>query len=307
MGVLHHYRQRRVVDRVVAFGLLAGGLIMATTSTAFGAGAISVSQSTGLKQAQVVTVTGAGLAASAFGYLIECNDAPGEPTVRVGPPFDVVLPIGCSAPNLKRIVHTTADGSLSATIRLHESRTLGPPCGLPQVLGPCKHPDSAGNGPRGDAQNYPCPPSPTQQSAGVTCSVALVDSAGQTVSTNIAFVGAGSGGHTSPGTGPTTPGNPGTTPPTSPPVTTPATQPPAQPGTSPPADSPSAATRPGSSGSPTVTTAGTVRASSGSLAFTGLGKPGVLLAILGFALVLIGLVLFFFDVRKIALWLLGLV
>jgi len=43
------------------------------------------------------------------------------------------------------------------------------------------------------------------------------------------------------------------------------------------------------------------------LAFTGLGKPGVLLAILGFALVLIGLVLFFFDVRKIALWLLGLV
>jgi len=299
MGVLHNCRQRHAVDRLTAIGLLAAGLVIFAAAPAFAESTISVSQSTGLKQAQVVSVTGSGLAASAFGYLIECNDAPGEPTVTVGAPFDIVLPIGCSAPNLKRIVHTTADGSLSATIKLHESRMLGPPCGLPQVLGPCKHPDSAGKGPRGDAQNYPCPPSPAQQAAGVTCSVAFVDSAGQRVSTNITFIGGGPGKGTSPGTvpptTPTTPTHPGTTPSTTPGVTTSPTQPPTQPGTS-----------PSSGGSSTVTAPGTVRASSGSLAFTGLGKPGVLLAILGFALVLIGLVLFFFDMRKIALWLLGL-
>ncbi len=314
MGVLRNFRQHHVVDRLVAIGFLAGGMVLSTAVPAFASGSITVSQSTGLKQAQVVAVTGSGLAASAFGYLIECNAAPGEPRVTVGPPFDVVLPIGCSAPNLKRIVHTTAQGSLSSTIKLHESRTLGPPCGLPQVLGPCKHPDSAGNGPRGDAQNYPCPPSPAQQAAGITCAVVFVDSAGQTVSTNIAFLGAGPPGKTSPGSTPpptpTTPGSPGSTgstPSTTQAVPTSATQPPTQPGTGSSSGTPSGAIRPADSGgASTVTAPGTVRASSGSLAFTGLGKPGTLLAVVGFALVLIGLALFFLDLRKVALWLLGL-
>src|SRR5579863_10506538 len=128
MGVLRKCRQRHAVDRLVAVGMLAGGLVVFAAAPAFAAGSINLSQSTGLKQAQVVSVTGSGLAASAFGYLIECNAAPGEPRVTVGPPFDVVLPIGCSAPNLKRIVHTTAAGTLSATIKLRESRILGPPC-----------------------------------------------------------------------------------------------------------------------------------------------------------------------------------
>ena len=81
MRVLHNYRQHHVVDRLVAIGFLAGGIVLATAAPAFATGTISLSQSTGLKQAQVVKVTGSGLAASAFGYLIECNDAPGEPTV----------------------------------------------------------------------------------------------------------------------------------------------------------------------------------------------------------------------------------
>ncbi len=313
MGVLHNYRQRHVADRLVAMAFLAGGIVLSTGVPAFATGSITVSQSTGLKQAQVVTVTGSGLAASSFGYLIECNGAPGEPTVTVGPPFDVVLPIGCSAPNLKRIVHTTAQGSLSSTIKLHESRMLGPPCGLPQVLGPCRHPDSAGNGPRGDAQNYPCPPSPAQQAAGVKCAVVFVDSAGQRASTEITFVGTGPPGKTTPGSPPTTPttpgspGSPGSTPTTTQAVPTSVTQPPTQPGTGSSSGTPSGADRPaGSGGSSTATAPGTVRASSGSLAFTGLGKPGILLAVFGIVLVLIGLALFFLDLRKLALWLLGL-
>ena len=110
--------------------------------------------------------------------------------------------------------------------------------------------------------------------------------------------------HGPPGTVPST--TPTTPPPTAPAVTTSATQPPVHPGTSPASGTPSGAARPTTGGSPAVTAPGTVRANSGSLAFTGLGKPGVLLAIFGFALVLIGLVLFFLDVRKLALWLLGL-
>jgi hypothetical protein len=45
---------------------------------------------------------------------------------------------------------------------------------------------------------------------------------------------------------------------------------------------------------------------SGVLAFTGFGRTGQLLALLGIILVLIGLVLYFVDVRKAASWLLGL-
>jgi hypothetical protein len=43
----------------------------------------------------------------------------------------------------------------------------------------------------------------------------------------------------------------------------------------------------------------------GVLAFTGFGRTGQLLALLGIVLVLIGLVLYFVDVRKAASWLLG--
>jgi hypothetical protein len=42
------------------------------------------------------------------------------------------------------------------------------------------------------------------------------------------------------------------------------------------------------------------------LAFTGLGKTGKLVALLGAILVLMGFVLFVIDIRKVAHWFLGL-
>ncbi|HUY22817.1 MAG TPA: hypothetical protein VMV22_10830 [Acidimicrobiales bacterium] len=45
---------------------------------------------------------------------------------------------------------------------------------------------------------------------------------------------------------------------------------------------------------------------SGSLAFTGLGPFGRIVAVLGALLVIVGAVVYFVDVRKLALWLLGL-
>jgi len=49
-----------------------------------------------------------------------------------------------------------------------------------------------------------------------------------------------------------------------------------------------------------------VKASASTLAFTGIGTTGKIVAAIGATLVLFGLLLFFVDVRKTALWLLGL-
>ncbi len=57
---------------------------------------------------------------------------------------------------------------------------------------------------------------------------------------------------------------------------------------------------------PQVKTTTTPAKPTGVLAFTGFGPTGQLLAMLGMILVLIGIVLYFVDVRKFALWLLGL-
>jgi hypothetical protein len=48
-----------------------------------------------------------------------------------------------------------------------------------------------------------------------------------------------------------------------------------------------------------------VKPSTSPLAFTGFGETGRIIAVLGAVLVLIGLVLYFVDVRKVVLWLLG--
>ncbi len=50
----------------------------------------------------------------------------------------------------------------------------------------------------------------------------------------------------------------------------------------------------------------TVPKTTGALAFTGFGPTGQLLALLGMILVVIGLVIYFVDVRRVAKWLLGL-
>ena len=62
-------------------------------------------------------------------------------------------------------------------------------------------------------------------------------------------------------------------------------------------------------GSTTPASPGIVKASAGSLAFTGLGHAGTLVAVAGAVLVLLGLCLYFFDVfdaRRLVTWLLGL-
>ena len=49
-----------------------------------------------------------------------------------------------------------------------------------------------------------------------------------------------------------------------------------------------------------------VRAAAKTLAFTGLGPTGILVAVIGGVLVLFGILLFFVDIRKAVRWALGL-
>jgi uncharacterized membrane protein YgcG len=284
---------------LVAVALMAGGVVCFWSAQAFASGALFVSKTTNLVQRETVNVSANGLAANAYGYVLECNDTPGEPTDLVGPPFDMRIPDGCSAPSLKHIVHTSAQGTMFTTYTVHESRKLGPPCSVYSVFGGCSHPDSGGAHPRADAQNYPCPPSPAQQAAGVTCSLVFYDTAQQVVSAPISFEGANS---LPPGSTTTTPGSPLTTSPGSTGTTAPGST-----GTTAPSTRSSGSGGSGSSGSSGTGGGGStvVRAPSSSLAFTGLGAGGRALAVAGGILLLFGLVLFFVNLRRLALWLLG--
>jgi Neocarzinostatin family len=296
--------------------LVVGGLVFFEQAAAFAAATIQVTPATGLVSGKTVTVVGSGLAGSAKGLVLECNEAPREPTVFVGPPFDMAEPVGCSAPSLKHIVTTSASGTLATTLVVREGRKLGPPCGFDPVDGACSnHRDSAGNKPGKDAQNYPCPPSPAQQVAGIGCAIVFIDTSQEQVSAPITFLEPLT--PAPPGT--TTPTVPGTTPTTKP--TTPTTAPPPTPSTVPstppttlprtsPSSSPVPPVLPGSSppaktGTATSPSPGSVATSSGHLAFTGLGRSGKLLAALGGFLLLLGLVLLFSDVRRFLPWLLG--
>jgi hypothetical protein len=315
MGFLRGHRKHGVVSRLVAVVLVAGGLVVSASTAASASAIITLNHASGLNQAQVVTVTGTGLAANTYGYVLECNNTPGQPTVPVGPPFDEAISIGCSPPSLKHLVSTSATGSLSTTFAVHESRKLGPPCGQFTVFGGCVGVDSANKHPRADAQNFPCPPSPAQQTAGVTCSIVFLDAAHERAAAQITFSGA------APSTGKPPPTTPATTA-TTVPNTTPTTAPPATTKTTPPAVTavtptpvhtitttvPAPVTQPVTHVAPAAAAASpaVVKVSSKSLAFTGLGMKGKLVALLGGLLVLLGLVLFFVDLRKMASWFLGL-
>ena len=320
MRAVRRRRASRLVHRVAAGVLVAGGVSIFGTAAAYGQASISVSPSTGLTGGKNVTVTGSGLAADVPGYILECNTTPGEPTIGIGPPFDTRVPVGCSAPSLRRIARTSVSGTLAVTFRVHEGRKVGPPCGVPPVIGGCRGDDSAHLHPHKDAQNYPCPPSPLQQEAGFTCVLTWIDTAGDHPSTKIAFLGAitptppgassGSPPPTSPGssTTPTTAasGTPhGSTTP-SVPVTRVGTGTSGSGASGSPGSGVGTATAPARAATSSGAAPGTVSANSGSLAFTGLGPYGKLIAGAGTLFLVVGTLLFLVDVRRLVTWLLGL-
>jgi len=299
---MSEWKAPRPRDLLIALALVVVGVVSFSSAQAFASGNLVLSDSTDLVQAQVIQVAGSGLTPGTYGYILECNDTPGEPTVSVGAPFDQQIPIGCSAPSLKHIVMVSSSGTLKTDYEVHLSRKNGPPCSYYSVFGPCARHDSAGMRARADAQNFPCPPSPAQQAAGVGCSLVFYDAAHDVVSTPISFLGGagpppkGGAGGGSGGTLPTTP-------------TTSAGTSPTSPTTSPAGVSSGGGGAGGGSGGGGASTgsrpSGSVTAPSSSLAFTGLGTGGKVLAVAGALLVLGGLVLLFVNLRRLALWFLG--
>jgi hypothetical protein len=96
------------------------------------------------------------------------------------------IPVACSAIH---VFSTTSSGMVDPMNQSFSiiAGTTGPPCG-PHLAQPCDQPaDSYGNDPTTDAPNFPCPPTPAQVAAGAFCVLAIGDAAGDIVSIPISF------------------------------------------------------------------------------------------------------------------------
>ena len=159
-----------------------------TTTAPPGTPALSVAPNTGLTNGQSVLVTATSSWPGEYASLVECNNALNEPTVFLGGVVDAAVGVGCTGVGYAQIVQTGANESLS----VHDTvttGTIGPPCGPSYFVSVCPPTDSAGNNPAADAALYPCPPTPAQQAAGVTCSLQFGDETGDLVNATILFAG----------------------------------------------------------------------------------------------------------------------
>ena len=134
---------------------------------------LTVTPATGLYRGQSVEVTGANFTPLSQGGLVECSDAPGQPTMAYAG-FDI--PVSCTNPN-GALTGISEDGTLRTAFTIATGVT-GPP-----VPGD----DSAGHPGTDDAAAYPCPPTAAQQAAGASCYLSAGDLAGDSARTNIAF------------------------------------------------------------------------------------------------------------------------
>ncbi len=155
----------------VLFSALAAGLLLSRPASA--AATLAVGPSTGLTAGESVTVTGAGFDESSTGGVLECNNDASQPTVSV---LGNDIPVSCTNP-LSNVASTDASGNLSTTFTI-ESGVTGPP-------GPGT--DTSGGDAATDAADYPCPPTPAQMSAGVSCVISYGDEAGAKATIPISF------------------------------------------------------------------------------------------------------------------------
>lgn len=200
-----------VLAAVVVLGAATTVVGLAPLAASAAGPSITVTPSTGLAKGQSVTVTGTGFTAKSIGNILECNNDPNIPTVHLGSPVNADLSIGCTGPSYAKLVTVGSDGTVNATWTI-VSGTIGPPCGATgDVITTCPSTDSAGKPPAADAANYPCPPTPAQEAAGVTCVLTYGDAANDGASQPIIFTGetaptttAGSSPTTTAGAAPTT-------------------------------------------------------------------------------------------------------
>ena len=128
----------------------------------------------GLAGGSTVGVEAWNLTAGSPGGVLECNDAPGQPTIGVS---GVSAPVGCTNPFNGHLVTPSPDGTVSASFTIRVG-----------IIGPVADGvDSAGRSAASDAAGYPCPPTAAQQAAGVTCQMVVGDLAADAARQPIAF------------------------------------------------------------------------------------------------------------------------
>ncbi len=104
---------RRVVVGIAALLMLsgAGGLFVAAQANAAGA-TLTATPTTGIQKGTTITASGSGFAVSSSGSLMECSNAPGQPTMAVAV-AKITVPVSCSKAN--NILPTTASGTFTPT------------------------------------------------------------------------------------------------------------------------------------------------------------------------------------------------
>jgi hypothetical protein len=165
------------------------GLGLAAATPAFAAPMLTVSPDSGVTPGSTVTVTGSGYADNSLGSVLECNGAPGEPKVTLPAPVGQSIFVSCQELSILKLVSTNGSGGFTTTWKII-SGTVGPPCGPPPgAAATCPATDSGGIAPTTDAANYPCPPTPAQQAAGVTCYIEYGDATLESAQENFTFAG----------------------------------------------------------------------------------------------------------------------
>jgi Neocarzinostatin family len=169
------YRASRLsmVFAVLLMSAMAAMLVYSDPASA--AATLGVSPSTGLAAGDVVTVTGTGFDDSSTGAVLECNNDASQPTIAFA---GNTIPVSCTDP-LDSLNTTTSGGDLSAKFTI-KMGTVGPP-----TTGT----DSSGGSAATDAASYPCPPTPTQVTAGDSCVITFGDEEGAMASSEISFGG----------------------------------------------------------------------------------------------------------------------
>jgi hypothetical protein len=133
--------------------------------------AITLSPSTGLIGGGTTEITGTNYLPEQLAGALECNNDPDQPTVDYA---GSAVAVSCTTPQL---IPTSDTGTFSLRFRMAQGVT-GPP-----IAGT----DSAGKPASVDAAAYPCPPTPAQQLAGISCGIAVGDQAGDVARVLISF------------------------------------------------------------------------------------------------------------------------
>jgi hypothetical protein len=166
------------------------GVVTATPctepSTTPGPPSLTVTPGECLSGGTAVSVSGAGFDPKSIGIVEQCNNDPDQPIVLLPAPVNEAAPVSCTGVAIANAVTVSAEGTLAASWKVIAG-TTGPPCGRSGDLTSTCPTDSMGNNAFEDAANYPCPPTPAQVEAGVSCTISFGDNGGKQQSVDISF------------------------------------------------------------------------------------------------------------------------